>query len=72
MCGNYSCHFGHAAIVQFDLVFIAYLVQAVKDFEEFTRAIRSMKRLCKEVDISVDCSTSSYPAPIKGNPESGT
>ena len=29
MTGNYSCHVGHATIAQFDVVFIAYLVQAV-------------------------------------------
>ena len=38
--GNYSCHVGHAAIAQFDVVFIAYLVQAVMGREVLLKQVK--------------------------------
>ena len=38
--GNYSCHVGHAAIAQFDVVFITYFVQAVMGREVFLEQVK--------------------------------
>ena len=40
MSGNYSCHVGYAAIAQFDVVFIAYLVQVMMGREVFLEQVQ--------------------------------
>ena len=38
--GNYSCYVGHATIAQFDVVFIAYFVQAVMGREVLLEQVK--------------------------------
>ena len=38
--GNYSCHIGHATIVQFDVVFIAYFMLAVMGREVLLEQVK--------------------------------
>ena len=40
MPGYYSCHVGHATIAHFDVIFIAYLVQAVMERKVFLEQVK--------------------------------